>query len=271
MGLKHTIGRAVRVRADTFGYQVKGGTAGWMPLCVNPILKFAGVELAPKEIVTGGYIGCKTTIAKAREAGLTVPAYVAQIWHEEGVVERFVQYLRGLIPLSQCSTMLEIGPGTGRFLEPISKLASPASYEIYETNSDWADYLVRTYGVDAHKADGRCLAQTPDATQHLVHAHCVFVYLSISIAFGYFHEMCRVCAPGGFVVFDSFLSDRQDLASIEKWRQNQDAWQIILPREPIIALFTQNGFETVADDYQMKTFRSGYSQYLIFRKRPTRQ
>jgi hypothetical protein len=79
--------------------------------------------------------------------------------------------------------------------------------------------------------------------------------------------MSRVCAPGGFVVFDCFVSDRQDLSSIEKWRENQDTWQIILPRAPIIELFTQNGFEIVADDYQMKTFRSGYSQYLIFRKR----
>jgi len=73
-------------------------------------------------------------------------------------------------------------------------------------------------------------------------------------------------APGGFVVFDCFLSDRQTMSSSERWRKNQDTWQIILPRAPIVELFTQNGFETVADDYQMKTFRSGYSQYLIFRE-----
>jgi SAM-dependent methyltransferase len=266
MGLKATIGKAIRTRADTFGYQVKGGTGGWMPLCVNPLLKFAGVELAPKNIGGGAYISCRSTITSAHRAGLTVPAYVAQIWEELGVVEQFVQYLRDLIPLSQCSKILEIGAGTGRFLEPISRLASPASYEVYETNSDWADYLVRTYNVTAHKADGRSLVQTPDASQNLVHAHCVFVYLPISVAFGYFHEMCRVCAPGGFIVFDCFLSDRQTLSSIERWRKNHDEWQMILPREPIIALFTQSGFETVAADYEMKTFRSGYSQYLIFRR-----
>ena len=267
MRLKATIGKAIRMQADMFGYQVKGGTAGWMPLCVNPLLKFAGVELAPKNLVGGAYIGCRSTVTNAQRAGLTVPAYVAQIWEEQGVVEQFVQYLGNLVPLSNCSKILEIGAGTGRFLEPISRLASPASYEVYETNSDWADYLVRTYNVTAHKADGRSLVQTPNASQKLVHAHGVFVYLSIPVAFGYFHEMCRVCAPGGFVVFDCFLSDRQTLSSIERWRTNRDEWQIILPREPIIALFTQNGFETVAADYETKTFRNGFSQYLIFRRR----
>src|SRR5262245_48650409 len=125
MRLKATIGKAIRMQADMFGYRVKGGTAGWMPLCVNPLLKFAGVELAPKNSAGSTYIGFSSTVASAQRAGLTVPAYVAQIWEEQGVVEQFVQYLRNLVPLSNCSKILEIGAGTGRFLEPIYMLANP--------------------------------------------------------------------------------------------------------------------------------------------------
>jgi SAM-dependent methyltransferase len=241
MKLKSAIGKTVRGLIGAFGYQI-----------------------LPKGI---WYMDCKTTVDSARQVGLSVPNYVAQLWDEQGVVEDFVKYISALIPLSKCSRILEIGTGTGRFLEPIARVANPASYDVYETSPDWSAYIARTYPFTTmNKADGSSLRGTPDASQDLVHAHCVFVYLPVSTSFGYFLEMARVCAPGGFVVFDCFLADRQTLELIEICRANGIKWQIILPREAICDLFSRQGFEMVDSNYQIKTFLTGHSHYLVFQK-----
>jgi SAM-dependent methyltransferase len=265
MTTKARIGAILRAIAKPFGYSIVGGSQGWIPLCFDPFLKLAGVRLMPTHQVGRTYIDCKTTVAKAHQSGLTVSGYVAKLWNEEGVIEEFVRYLACIIPITQCARILEIGAGTGRFLEPILKLARATSYDVYETNLDWADYLARSYNVTAHSADGRTLIDTPDASQDLVHAHQVFVYLPVSTSFGYFHEMSRVCAEGGFVVFDAYLDDRQDLAAVEAWRQSPANYQVILPRKTIIELFLNRGLKLVGDGYQMKAY-VGRTEYLVFRK-----
>jgi SAM-dependent methyltransferase len=265
MRAKAHVGNALRAIAKPLGYSIVGGSRGWIPVLVDPLLKPAGVQMVPSDKVGRTYIDCKPTLAKAREAGVTVPEYVARLWNETGVIEAFTEYLRGIVPIEDCSSILEIGAGTGRFLDPIKRLARPQRYTVYETSLDWTEYLVETYGVTGEPANGVALERTPDASQKLVHAHQVFVYLPVITSFGYFHEMCRVCAPDGYVVFDCYLDVHTDLATIEAWRKSVSNYQMILPRSAIVDLFRSHGFELLASDYRMKAY-VGHTSYLIFRK-----
>jgi SAM-dependent methyltransferase len=241
MKLKSAVGKTVRALAGQFGYQVVS-KANW-------------------------YIDCKSTVENARLLGLSVPAYVAQLWEDEGLVEEFVKYLSALIPLSTCSRILEIGTGTGRFLESVAQVAKPSSYDVFEASPEWSGYLASTFPyATVHAADGRTLSSVADASRDLVHAHGVFVYLPVSASFGYLHEMARVCAPGGFIAFDCFLADRQTLESIDNGRANGVDWQILLPREAICELFLRQGFAVVDDTYRKKTYLAGFSDYLVFQK-----
>lgn len=241
MTLKSAIGRPIRALAGSLGYQI-------LPLA-NWSLDY------------------KATVEGARRLGLSVPQYVAQLWEDEGTVEEFVNYLDARIPLSRCKRILEIGPGTGRFLEPVAELAKPVSYDIFEASVEWSAYLARTFPfATVHEIDGRSLAGIADGSQDLIHAHSVFVYLPVPASSGYFFEMARVCAPGGYIVFDCFLADRQTVETIETWRANGVGWQVLLPLKVICDLFEREGIELIDSEHRKKTHLSGFSDYLIFQK-----
>jgi SAM-dependent methyltransferase len=197
-----------------------------------------------------------------------VPAYVAELWNEHGVVETNIKRLHDAGALKGCSRVLEIGPGTGRYLEQIKPATAPETYEIYEVDTFWAEYLEKTYGILRQPADGLTLASTPSESCGLVHAHFVFVYLPIVVAFGYFAEMCRVCAPGGYVVFDFFPDEVCDLPNVERWLATRDTsnWQVILPRAAILNWFEKAGVQLV-DEFDGQVI-VGTSRYLVLQKRP---
>lgn len=260
--VKSRIAKTIRGVAKPFGYAIVGGGLTWPQLIFNPILRPAGVQLLPATQVGRTYLDCHTTLRKAAEANLSVPDYVARLWEEEGVVEAFVAYLATHVDLPRCRRILEIGAGTGRFLEPIKVAARPDSYEVYETNADWSDYLRTTYDVVAHAADGSTLRYTEDGSQDLVHSHQVFVYLPVRVCLDYLHEMCRVLGSDGYVVFDAYLAEDQSLDDLETWRRHQANYQTMLPRHAILALMNSYGMELIAE-YRMRAF-VGHTQYLVF-------
>lgn len=258
--------KATRAAARRGGYAIIGGGPRWPQLLLNPLLRPVGVQLVPENQIGRSYLDAEATIAKARAEGLSIPQYVARLWDEHGVVEGFIEHLRAVIPLPELKRICEIGAGTGRFLEPIADIAKSERYEVYETNAGWSEYLKRTHEVVAHAADGATLSATPDGSQDLVHAHYVFAYLPVRVCFAYFLEMCRVCACGGYVVFDGYMDEDQDLSAMESWMAHVANYQIILPKRAILSLFAREGFDLVDQGYGMKAF-VGKTRYLMFRKR----
>lgn len=107
----------------------------------------------------------------------------------------------------------EIGPGSGRYLEPTIACANRTNetkqyrellgYEIYELSEDWRNWLVSEYRVQAQECDGHSLSWTKTATVDLVHAHKVFPSTPLFVTLSYIEEMGRVVKPGGWVVFDA--------------------------------------------------------------------
>jgi hypothetical protein len=76
--------------------------------------------------------------------------------------------------------------------------------------------------------------------------------------------MCRVCTPGGFVVFD-FYSDKDfDLNLVKHWLSFVDRYPVILPKDTILELFLENHFH-LRGEFSNK-HGHGFSRYLVFQK-----
>jgi ubiquinone/menaquinone biosynthesis C-methylase UbiE len=193
------------------------------------------------------------------------PSNYAHIRDEEGVVEDLFAYLDRTIPFSTFRTIVEIGAGTGRFLEQVLKRCPNHSYEVYETDAAWSQYLQKTYNVISRPTRGLDLAKTLDRSTDLVHADYVFAYLPATTCFRYFKEICCVIKPGGYIFFDAYLDTDCTVSAIEGWLRYDDSYEVILPRASIIELFQRSNCELVDDSYVMRVYR-GHTRYMIFRK-----
>jgi hypothetical protein len=211
------------------------------------------------------YIDAKATVEAAHAAGQTVCQYVETLWHSVGATAKVVAEMKaaGVRP---CERVVEIGPGTGRYLELVSSMVSPSQYDIYETADDWAEWLVKSYSptVVRQSTDGHTLSGTPTSSCGLVHAHGVFIYLSMLDAYQYFREMLRVCRPQGWIVFDFFKAESFDEATILKWLAHEERYPVVLVQRHIECYFRIRGCEIVRE-FDNK-YGHGYSHYVVLQK-----
>jgi Methyltransferase domain len=211
--------------------------------------------------IAGSYISAAETIASAERAGLSVCDYVEQLHGRQNKTAGIIGRLKelGVLP---AKNIVEIGPGTGRYIEHTLKHCQPDSYQIYETAPDWHRWLNSTYPVQAHEADGRTLKQTPDSSCDLVHAHGVFVYTPFLISYSYFREAARVTASSGFVVFDILSEQCLTPELVSWWLASERTYACFLSTDYVRKIFRE--FSLV------ETFTSphgaGLSEYLIFQK-----
>ena len=139
-------------------------------------------------------------ISAAAAAGLSVGDYVDVTYNVAGATQGTIDGMSGLGVFSApVETVLEIGPGSGRYLEKVVRKCAPARYEIYETAQAWADYLERRHRVVRQPASGSSLSDTADASIDLVHAHKVFVCTPFLITCRYWLEMLRVARLAIFI------------------------------------------------------------------------
>jgi ubiquinone/menaquinone biosynthesis C-methylase UbiE len=213
----------------------------------------------------GGYIDAKATVQAAQARGQTVCEYVETLWGQQGATRAVVEEMNKAGCLTPCKRVLEIGPGTGRYLELVAQKVLPQQYDIYETADDWATWLEKTYSppVVRQPADGRSLRQTPDKSCGLVHAHGVFVYLSFLHCFEYFLEMMRVCMRGGWIVFDFFSPESFDEAMVMRWLEFPDRYPVVLPSDLVYSFFTRRGYR-LEHEFD-NPHGHGFSHYVIFK------
>ncbi len=193
------------------------------------------------------FLPFEATMRAARAAGLSVGDHIDQVMNgTPGATRATVDRLGELgVFAADPRTVLEIGPGSGRYLEKTLKECSPERYEIYETAAPWAAYLVETFGVVARPADGAGLAPTPDASVDLVQAHKVFNTVTFLVAARYFFEMARVTRPGGRIVFDVMTENCLDPAAMRTWATRggpgHDSYPAAMPRRACVDLFASLG------------------------------
>ncbi len=229
------------------------------------VINKSGYKIIPAKDINSGYISASETVAAARKNNMSVSEYVEMVWDQKGCTENVIKQMEKNGCFSKIANVLEIGPGTGRYLDLIIKRFDPAQYDIYEIAKDWKEYLVREYHphIKAQPADGKSLKYTPDNAFNIVHAHGVFVYLQYLQAFEYFSEMCRVCAPYGYIIFDFYSENEFDTNQIKKWLATQDRYAVVLNYSTVIDFFQQNGFELI--DEFLNRHGHGFSRYLILK------
>jgi hypothetical protein len=196
-----------------------------------------------------GFIPFAQTLGEAQAAGLSVTDYVDSHYNVAGATQDTVDRLAALGALhAGVKRVCELGPGSGRYLEKVQKACRPEAYEVYETALDWRDYVVRTFGVVGHDADGVSMKQTPDRSCDLVQAHKVFPGVPFLSTCRYLLEMARVVRTGGHVVFDVVTEDCMEPATLSSWLGGSADYQVypnLLPKQYVRELMGGRGLELV--------------------------
>jgi hypothetical protein len=207
----------------------------------------------------------KQILKEAKKAGLTVGNYIDWKFHIPGATQSTIDQLARFGAFEgKVQRVCEVGPGSGRYLEQVQRLCAPSTYEIYETDQEWSDWLARTYHVTAHNADGTTLRDTATESVDLVHAHKVFVYLPFVVTCQYFDEMIRIARPGAQIVFDIVSENCMPDPILKKWIASCIYYPCIMPREFVIQLFATRQCSLQASFFA--PMMPGQSEYLVFVK-----
>jgi len=216
-----------------------------------------------------GFIPFASTLSEARAAKLSVSDYVDSRHNVAGATQETVDRIQRLGALHPgVKRICELGPGTGRYLEKVVKVCPPDVYEIYETAPEWRDYLVATYGVVGHEADGVSLRQSADASFDLVHAHKVFPGVPFLGTCRYFKEMSRVVKTGGHVVFDIVTEDCMDAETLASWLDAGGDYQVypnLLPKKYVCELLARLALDPVGSFFV--PMKPGATECFVFVKR----
>ena len=220
---------------------------------VNRVLSHGGVQLvrggAPHDWSdTRTFIPLEKTLAAAKSAGLSVGDYVDTVMNKHpAATQKTIDLMTSLgVFASPIETVVEIGPGSGRYLAKTVAACHPVRYEIYETAGPWIEYLRAHHEVILQPTDGRSLAATADASADLVQAHKVFDGIPFLPTLCYWAEMARVTKPGGHVVFDAITEDCLDFTTAERWRTSgidNGAYPAVIPRTLVVSAFERLGFD----------------------------
>ncbi len=246
-------------------------------LLIKPILikyKLEIIRTSNKQTSGKGFIGAKETIRAAQEANLSICDYrenqenhPLKKGRRNRIIERILSY--NIIENNQ--TFLEIGAGTGMYVEKIIKTITPKTYHIYETANDWKDYLANRFQNNSqinfliHQASGVDLKQTNSNSCDIVFAHGVFVYLSSVQTFSYLKESVRVLKKGAYLIFDCYLDSSFNTNSIRLWIDYKMYFPVVISEKLLNSFCRENDLTIISKFSEIH----GATQvdYLIIRKK----
>jgi hypothetical protein len=238
----------------------------------NRILAPIGVKLSRVGHDWGDvstFIPFAETIAKAKHAGLPLGDYIDTRQGISGATQGTIDGMTRLgVFAKPIRAVVEIGPGTGRYLEKTLRACSPERYEIYETASAWAAYLASTYPVIVQPTDGASMRPTASSSIDLVHAHKVLSATPFIVTARYWCEMLRVTRPGAHIVFDAITENCLSPATVEAWARtgmpNASTYPATIPSIVVVNFFVAHGSKLVG------TFRApmppGETEVFVFER-----
>lgn len=215
------------------------------------------------------FIPFEETMAEAEKSGLPLGEYIDARQGIAGATQATIQEMKNLGIFQQpTKSILEIGPGSGRYLEKTLRECSPDRYEIYETAPEWAAYLIKNYPVQSLPTDGTSLRSTATKSIDLVQAHKVFSTVTFASTVGYWCEIDRVIKPGGHVVFDIMTERCLSPATIETWAgrgiPSHSSFPAAMPVNAATGFFAARGFELMGSF--LSSMPPGQTEVLVFRK-----
>jgi methyltransferase family protein len=214
------------------------------------------------------FLPLEETLSGARSSGLSVGDYVDVTYNAAGATQDTIDRMDEMgVFAGPIGTVVEVGPGSGRYLEKVASSCSPKRYEIYETSNAWAEYLVRTYGVVRQPVDGKSLAATATRCVDLVQAHKVFCVTTFVTTCQYWREMLRVVRPNGFIVFDIVTEACMDEPTLEHWIDagfTVGNYPAVVPRQYAVEFFRRAGASMVGSFFI--PMKPGTTEVFVFRK-----
>jgi hypothetical protein len=245
--------------------RIKQGIKGIFKLCGFEISK---IQTHKNEVnkYALGYVDAAQTIAAAEQSGLSVGDYLETAWNQKDNRKVVVDRLNQLgIFNSKIENICEIGTGAGLYTEGTRELCPDASYESYEPNQVWSDWLVEKYGLISHYTDGRSLNLTKTSSIDLVLAHGVFVYLPFLLTYRYLLEVVRVARDGAYVAFDVVTEDCFDEETVAAWLLSDRYEPTFMSEDYVVEFFTRYNFSQIGCCYNDR-YGPGKSKYLVFHK-----
>lgn len=220
---------------------------------------------------TTQFLPLESTLQAAKAAHLSLGDYIDEVVNKiPGATQATIDGMRKLgVFDGKISTVIEIGPGSGRYLEKTIAACSPERYEIYETAEPWAKYVERTYGVIRQATNGRTLAGSASASADLVQAHKVFCGISLTPTLSNWREMARVTRPGGHVVFDVITEECLSPQMIERWvdaDMHLGPYPATIPKAVCVNYFAWRNFD-LKGTFQIKLGQPGTTEVLVFQRR----
>ena len=165
-------------------------------------------------------------------------------------------------------TIVEVGPGTGRYLEKTLRVCSPERYEVYETAPLWAAYLARSFPVIVQPTNGFSMKPTETESADLVQAHKVFSTVPFVVTACYWGEMIRATKPGAHIVFDAMTEKCLTPAVIDAWTcagiPIRSSYPAALPYSAILDFFVAHNAKLVGT--ARAPMPPGETELFVFRK-----
>jgi SAM-dependent methyltransferase len=215
--------------------------------------------------IGGRRLSDEHVIAEAQRRGMSPGALLEALFEKPGRAADIVNRMAAAgVFAAPLRTVVEIGAGSGIYIEELLKHAAVERYEVYELEENRARYLAGAFSVIAQSTDGETLRATASRSVDLVHAHGVFVTLEFLTSCSYFREIVRVIAPGGHVVFDIIDEGCLDGAAIDSWLASRLRYPSMLSRGYVIDFFERHGL-VLAGEFSMPLLVHGRSNYLVFR------
>jgi hypothetical protein len=215
------------------------------------------------------YIPFRETIDGAKQAGLSVGDYIDTTYNKPGATQKTIDQMEGLgVFRDKIERVCEIGPGSGRYLEKTIKACNPDHYEIYETASVWAEYVVGAYGVIARPTDGLSLGHTDSESIDLIHAHKVLVCTPFITTCRYLGEMARVLRSGGKAVFDLVTEDCMDDPTVDAWIEagsQSGSYPNLMPKQYVTDYLSRRGLSLGGSFFV--PMEPGRTECFVFSKR----
>lgn len=237
---------------------------------VNDAILPLGVKIVPSHDWDDPeqFIPFEQTVSASKKAGLPLGDYLDVTYNVAGATQATIDFMAELgVFAGTVSAVGEIGPGSGRYLEKVVRIAPVTHYEIYETARDWTEYLIKTYGVIACSSPGASMASTQNGSLDLVHAHKVFVATSFLTTCNYWIEMIRCARPGGHIVFDIMTEDCIGTDTLGRWLSlgiRHGGYPTIMPRDYTLEFFAARHVQFVGS--KRISMNPGTSETMVFRK-----